>query len=353
MDRAQELRTLMKFASKKDDSKSNNSATALTGKDKAKLLKQMKEKQKAESEVKLSVSQPNKPKPVQSVTNTTKPVLPSNFFDDAPPAAASIVAPTKAVTTVQTSSVHNNTAAAPPVSVNTQLPVGFFDNPTEELTARGVDIKQHQAEQQKIIDNEFQSFMSEIEVLKEDADEVAAEEHGQEAEGKDYEEEALQMAYMTKLAVLYKQSDAVIDRRGRNTTNTDQSNGDLTNAASDVHELLGSSDTVNNDVLSDTLRQEADAKPAVVREDVQSILYRKLQLENLKKRRLQQASAAILADSKRSRQADISNQNNNNDEQEEEDEENESSGSEEDDEDDDEDDDYSPLDFMNWTNKGV
>lgn len=375
MDRAQELRSLMKFASKRDDSKST---TNLSGKDKAKMLKLMKEKQKnvavETSMVTKStfVSRSNssvgfKPTPSIKISGP-----PADFFDNN---SATITTTTMTTPTFKpsdiTSSINTQRAVTTletpsgPVPAAANMPVGFFDNPTEELSARGINIQQHNAEQQKIVESEFQSFLSEIEVLKEDADEVSAEVHVQEAAGRDLEEEALQMAYMAKLAELYRRSDAVVDKEGRVAASAVASSHSAALKTDDIHELLGSnssgfiddgSSAAASNIGNNSSSSSGDG-PAVtgvvsaVREDVERVLYRKLQLDSLRKRRLQQASAAILeADRKRKR---LGESGSGDCEQQREDEEHggESESSSSGDEDSDEDD-YSPLEFMDcWTHK--
>ena len=53
-------------------------------------------------------------------------------------------------------------------------------------------------------------FLAEIDELKEAVEEEVIVEVQDEAALKEYEEQAIQMAYMTKLAVLYNKSDAVV-----------------------------------------------------------------------------------------------------------------------------------------------
>jgi hypothetical protein len=352
----------MKIASKKGDASAVSSN--VTGKDKAKLLKMMKEKQRNDENVNIKVQ---KPKEVAVIKSNSLPTtaaaskLPENFFDSEPTTKAPAVQ--QAVKTPVVKFVAPVTVAS--VKTNTsQMPVGFFDNPTEELSARGVNIVQHKAEQQKIVDTEFQSFLSEINVLKEEGEEEVLEEVGHEAAGREYEEQAVQMAYMTKLAVLYQQSEAVVDKQNRPKKPIDGSSSVDPSASSDFNELIALSSSGGNGTgpaggaLSSSGSAALEGVPSVsaIREDVESVLYRKLQTESLRKRRLQQQHALLSQQTKRPRntEGDTTRSENatNRDEVEEEGSADESgdgssSGSEEEDEE------YSPLDFMDWTSKGV
>jgi hypothetical protein len=149
MERANDVRALMKQGAKLD-----SSASALSGKDKAKLLKMMREQQKQKD------TAPPVKKPAQSTTiaapSTIKPSshrsgLPEGFFDSGPPAAsAAVVAqpvPTK---------------PTPSSSVVNSLPQGFFDNPVEDLSARGISMEQYTAKMEQEEKAELSSFFTEV-----------------------------------------------------------------------------------------------------------------------------------------------------------------------------------------------
>eukprot|EP01034_Spumella_vulgaris_P021423 gene21423-27453_t len=253
-------------------------------------------------------------------------------------------------------------------SNTSQMPIGFFDNPTEELTARGVNIVLHKAEQQKIVDNEFQSFLSEIKVLKEEAEEEVLEEAGHEAVSREFEEQAVQMAYMTKLAKLYQQSEAVVDKHSRPQCSSSAAAKRGGEGGDDFNEVIALSSSGSgggrerNDDSTDQIsstsasNEETSTGAPAVREDVESVLYRKLQMESLRKRRMQQQHALITQQSKRAKEsvpiATEDSEQNEQQQQEDEDEEEEEEDSESEEEDE-EDESYSPLDFMDWTSKGV
>lgn len=156
MDRAQELRTLMKQGAKGDAA-----GAALSGKDKAKLLKLMREQQK----------QKEVAAPVRKAVPSSAPVtsshqssgLPAGFFDGAP-AAAAISTQVQQTTVAKTSA--KPSAAAPATSAAasnvSNLPQGFFDNPVEDLNARGISMEQYTAKMEKEEQAELDSFLTEM-----------------------------------------------------------------------------------------------------------------------------------------------------------------------------------------------
>jgi hypothetical protein len=145
MDRAQELRTLMKLGGKAD------SGGAVSGKDKAKMLKMMREqqKQKEAAQVKPPAAAAKPIVPQRAAPSG----LPAGFFDDAPVQAAQASAP----------------ATAQPVAVSkpatasiSNLPQGFFDNPVEDLNARGITLEQYSAKVEKEEQGELDAFLNEV-----------------------------------------------------------------------------------------------------------------------------------------------------------------------------------------------
>jgi hypothetical protein len=150
MERANDVRALMKQGAKLD-----SGASALSGKDKAKLLKMMREQQKQKD------TAPPVRMPAQNTASATpstiKPSshtsgLPEGFFDSASPAAASTAPVTQPVPPKPT----------PSSSVASSLPQGFFDNPVEDLSARGISMEQYTAKMEQEEKAELNAFLTEV-----------------------------------------------------------------------------------------------------------------------------------------------------------------------------------------------
>jgi hypothetical protein len=188
----------MKMGAKKEDQ------VPLSGKEKAKMLKMMKEqskqKEQAQTQTKPRPSAATAPKaPMQSG-------LPSNFFDVAPTAnPASVVSDRRP----GNSAISTNTAA--PVADNTigNLPKGFFDNPVEDLNARGISMDQYTAKMEKEEKAELDSFLSQLKGMEGEREQLEEASDLREESGREYEEEAAQMAYMANLIALRAQSEKI------------------------------------------------------------------------------------------------------------------------------------------------
>lgn len=184
--------------------------TAVSGKDKAKLLKMMKEQQK-QKEV-----PPVVPKIMKVVAPPAKmPTgIPTDFFDapQAPLTAKPVVwQPAKAAPATISNNNSNNTIS--------NLPQGFFDNPVEDLNARGITMEQYTAKLEKEEQSALDSFLTDLKGLEgernllEEASELQAEGN------REYEEEARQMAYMANLIALRAQSERLTNHSGTEETN--------------------------------------------------------------------------------------------------------------------------------------
>eukprot|EP01035_Chromulina_nebulosa_P029299 gene29299-38823_t len=226
-----EVRAMMRIATAKQklsmSNESSGSNQQLSGKDKIKVLKLMKAKLTAAENPPKSNEQLNQDKhfikekekvivlkdskklnniPANYTNNTSvipkaiENAFPDDFFD-----TQSIVPPHSAITPVlATKESASNTA---------NIPAGFFDDPIEDLTARGLTIKQQLSRQVKIENAELNTLLTEIDKIDEDTSAVDAELED-ELNVHDFEEASIQMAYITKLAKLYKQSENVVSKRG-------------------------------------------------------------------------------------------------------------------------------------------
>lgn len=196
MDRADQLRMLMKQQMLANGTK----GVALDGKAKAALLKQ----QKNESHSSLLA----KSVPIATKKSSSKAhVLPSDFFD-----AES--EPIFAISTKTVANHANKRAPVPTATINQapSLPLGFYENPAEDLAARGINQQVFQKEKEKHEEKELSSFLNEIDSM---ADRVEAEEERlfeNEAEAAENEETALQMSYLTKLAVILNSSEDIVSK---------------------------------------------------------------------------------------------------------------------------------------------
>lgn len=156
MERAQELRTMMKVGT------NGNGNASMSGKDKAKLLKMMKEQQKSKE-----IQHSTRPSKTTNITVTKTSVevnnnnitsnLPAGFFDDAT-ISTSTHEIKKSTTTIPVpqKSTENTTSGI------SSLPQGFFDNPVEDLNARGITMEQYTAKMEKEEQAELDSFLTEL-----------------------------------------------------------------------------------------------------------------------------------------------------------------------------------------------
>ena len=158
MERAQELRTMMKVGI------NGNGNASMSGKDKAKLLKMMKEQQKSkeiQSSTRPSKTTNNtvtKTSVEVNINNTTS-NLPAGFFDDAT-ISTSTHEIKKSTTTIPVPPPQKSTEIT--TSGISNLPQGFFDNPVEDLNARGITMEQYTAKMEKEEQAELDSFLTEL-----------------------------------------------------------------------------------------------------------------------------------------------------------------------------------------------
>lgn len=188
----QELRLLMK-----QKQQSSDNMQQLSGKDKAKLLKLMKEKEKEQNN--LSNTKPKNDKKVSTQPVST---MPSDFFDSILPSDV------PKQTQIQTTSASTS-----------NIPQGFFDNPIDDLKVHGIDPMTYVKEQSNKEQETLHSFLQEINVIVEENPDLLVEKEDQTLQKIDEtleeeisEEELIKLAYLSKLARLYKQSDRVISQ---------------------------------------------------------------------------------------------------------------------------------------------
>lgn len=85
------------------------------------------------------------------------------------------------------------------------LPPGFFDDDAQQLVAVGVSIKKQQRLIEENVESEISSFMKEIETVVDDNNQTVIEDNEQNI--KDSEEDAVQVAYMARVASLMMKSN--------------------------------------------------------------------------------------------------------------------------------------------------
>eukprot|EP01041_Mallomonas_annulata_P002933 gene2933-5764_t len=264
MDRAQSLREMMKKA-QTEKSASSGGIEQLNGKDKAKMLKILREKKKvdaaersiphitpstpaAASTMNMNAARdsPTVVKPVKHVSNLLAsrsesvlkqpqqlPILPDNFFDYPEEdneskntqdiESSDICAPNNIEDIPCQQSFDQQQQDGPKysqlktpsseiskdVTSTSSLPVGFFDNVLEDQQARGINVKEELIKKDMLQKNEMDSFLKEIESIEEVIEDV----NENEEETKNLTEEAIQLAYMAKLASLYHKSVDVQNKR--------------------------------------------------------------------------------------------------------------------------------------------
>lgn len=131
----------------------------LSGRDKAKALKMMREQQKQQGESSstkhsssnhaIGAGSAGKLVGKPQMMKQSQAELPPGFFDD------SVSIPNS----VQSAQTNNSTTAGSGIG---NLPAGFFDNPVEDLNARGITMEQYTAKMEKEEREELDSFLTEI-----------------------------------------------------------------------------------------------------------------------------------------------------------------------------------------------
>lgn len=258
MDRAQELRTLMKQGS------AAGGGAAVSGKDKAKLLKMMKEQQK-QKVAPAVVLNTVKAAPAAKLPSG----IPSNFFDaeqSQPPIASK---PLIASASTQQSKPASSTLSASNNNSIKNLPQGFFDNPVEDLNARGITMEQYTAKLEKEEQSALDSFLSDLKGLEGEAAQLEEASEALEEGNREYEEEAMQMAYMANLIALRAQSERLASSNNSNSTPASEETNDVLDK---LLKEVGQARTV----------PEASSSAASA---VESILYQKLAKNAANKRK--------------------------------------------------------------------
>lgn len=320
MDRAQELRTLMKVGAKKEDQ------VPMSGKDKAKLLKMMKEQNKQKQPVVPSVHSGAKAKPTSSHgAAPAQAGLPAGFFD-----SPSIVIPPPTVQSSTVTASTNNTIS--------NLPKGFFDNPVEDLSARGISMEQYTAKMEKEEQAELDSFLTQLKEVDGEREQLEEASTAREESTREYEEEAAQMAYLANLIALRAQSEKL--QKSSNNADSEVSDKIVEEGNEALHHLLKEVNEVRAATQS--------ALSAAL--DVDNILYQKLAQNAAQKRKREAILSTILAKDS----PNVSKNDSHSDEQ-------SDGGSNSEGEEDSEDEadnkkaksapKYTPLNYMNWTSR--
>jgi hypothetical protein len=99
------------------------------------------------------------------------------------------------------------------------LPAGFFDYEEDQLVAEGVSLKKQDLIKSKQENDEMSLFFGEVKELNSlEMQEKQDKEEYDNEKLKDEENDALQLAYMTKIAMLYKKSDSIVNKKKLNKT---------------------------------------------------------------------------------------------------------------------------------------
>jgi hypothetical protein len=201
-ERAQNLRLLMK---QQQSRTSDHGTSNLSGKDKLKMLKTMKSDGPSSTGVnKVSMQQRVQP-PAANATvthSTSKSSVPSGFYEDE---EEQVSVPSSK----QSSSIPNKSS---PVKESSSLPVGFYDDPEKDMIAQGVSKQAFEKEKEKVITEDFSTFLGEIEQITEVNGLEEAVETEKYSRNQDDEDSALQMAYIMKLAALLKKASETTDK---------------------------------------------------------------------------------------------------------------------------------------------
>jgi len=329
MDRAQELRSLMKVGAKKEDQ------VPMSGKDKAKLLKMMKEQNKQKEQPANHGHSKPKPHNHGRIVAPAQSGLPSDFFD----------APAATPVSAKAPSVQSNTTT-PANNTISNLPKGFFDNPVEDLSARGITMDQYTARMEKEEQAELDSFLTQLKEVEGEREHLEEASAAREESTREYEEEAAQMAYLANLIALRAQSEKLKksstgdDKGGVSEKIVEEGNEALHHLLKEVNEVRAATQTAPSAAL-----------------DVDNILYQKLAQTAAQKRKREAILSNILSTSA----TDVSTKKSNNYNHKEE----SGSGSNSDNNSDSESEDeeetdskmtkpapkYTPLNFMNWTSR--
>ena len=326
MDRAQELRSLMKVGAKKEEQ------VPMSGKDKAKLLKLMKEQSKQKVQHVPASHDHSKPKPHNVAPAQSG--LPSNFFD----------APAAPLVSAKAASVQSSLASAPANNTISNLPKGFFDNPVEDLSARGITMEQYTARMEKEEQAELDSFLTQLKDVEGEREHLEEASAAREESTREYEEEAAQMAYLANLIALRAQSEK-LQKSSASNHKSEVSEKIVEEGNEALHHLLKEVNEV---------RAVTHAAPSAAL-DVDNILYQKLAQSAAQKRKRE----AILSNILSTTAAKVSTKNSDDNDSNKQSTNDSSSESESEEESEEETDSkkakpmpkYTPMNFMNWTSR--
>lgn len=251
----------MKVAINKDDG--NNKGSAISGKDKAKLLKLMREQQR-DKEINITAESKIKQNRTGSSVTNVVPNVDKNFLIDEVPllkiskSTASNVA--KEITSTKT-------------NAKSTLPVGFFDDPVDDLNARGISIEQFRAAHSLEEQNQLDSFMNEIKNMPEEEDS-----HETETTDIEYLDEMQQVSYLASVVALRMRSDLLKRKH----------NSDIDQSKEKLEQILKESavDITNYDSNEiSTTKHRSQERSNAHSEVIGSILHRKMMHERENKRR--------------------------------------------------------------------
>eukprot|EP01038_Epipyxis_sp_PR26KG_P006000 gene6000-8262_t len=344
MDRVKDIRLLMKQQQK--------SSTGVTnGKNKAKMLKLMKEQILSSSDIKgkskIAVTTDTR----HNLDDQSKPgkvvkKLPDDFFDSSVEMFGQAM---NKISEIPSQSLSGNDIKTDfnilsdePVNIMScktnelislskkthsnenkeTLPVGFFDDPIADNEARGISLTQLIEQKNKVVEEELKNLLTEIEEVSGSATELINEELVQEEEQKEADEEALQFVYMNKLAILLQKSDHVQQKIQQISNNHLINNED---------EIYKESEEIKASVISTSNASnssEIEKPMKLIEDDIKIILLNKLQEKVSKKRKLNNLTHVDEKTDAKNYKTDPS-----------------SSEEESDDED------YQPLNYLDWTSR--
>lgn len=275
-----DLRAQMRLLKQKTD------GAGLSGKDKARLLKSMREKEKQSvpvAQVPLYGSETGQ-KPVKKVTIPTTQVkeAPSPAMPYTSAAIATSNEPSSATQhqiapvkyfdysdddddeepVVSSSATHINTAAtltapsskAPSSSQelptsSSSLPTGFFDDVSADYSARGLNLQNETVKKQQAEQELVSSFLSTLEEETEVNELIDAAEEADE-EANDALNDAIQLAYQAKTATLLSQTEHLLDRKRHRSTDAPATkenslSDEVMHDISEVLEFAGAGNSTN------------------------------------------------------------------------------------------------------------
>lgn len=191
-----------------------SSRSVLSGKEKVQMLKMMKEKQREAHSVSECSSRGNVYGSVPNSANRAlaPPVAPAGFFDDEAPSITLSTTHSRPAPQQQPPIIKSKTGTVskPDAVTNSSLPVGFFDDISEDLAAHGTSLAKQSAVMEEHAQQELQSLMQEVTALQDDdgndneggVTAVMAQAELMATQENDADEEVMQYVYMAKLAGL-------------------------------------------------------------------------------------------------------------------------------------------------------